>query len=230
MIQSTLLLAYLFSLSPSALAAPMMMERRLWAEQKTGEIDEDQCGEKMKQWRCVFPQKPDCLKAMKDVGGYCRGQVVPDLPEYIDSDSSLATAKKVYLECVATEFSKRYILPLPKDKMDVYNECTGVTPRSKPLSVGFQKAMEYSKTQTTYSCLADGYLRKCFGYSEADCNSLVSKAQLDCTMRFEGEGQKVKDEQNAIEGAGRKITDCALADARKTASSTRKKSSGKDCN
>lgn len=218
-----------FSASP-ALGAPNMIERRIWVEQQTREIEDSQCEEKMKQWRCAISDKPACMKAFKEAGNHCRGQVVPDLPEYVDgSDGSYEKAVKIYVECLATEFSKKHILPMAKDKMDAYNECTGVTPRSKPMSPGLQKAMDFSKTQTTFTCHADGYLRKCFGYSEGDCGSLVSKAQLDCTMRWEAEGKKVKDEQPAIEEAGKKITDCALADARALAAKSRKKATHKDC-
>lgn len=225
-----LLAASLLSL-PAAHAGPNMIERRIWVEQHTREIEESQCEEKMKQWRCAISDKPECLKQFKELGKYCRGQVVPDLPEYVDqNDGTLETATKVYVECLATEFSKKHILPMAKDKMDAYNECTGVTPRSKPMSPGLIKAMDFSKTQTNFTCNDDGYLRKCFGYSEADCKSLVSKAQLDCTMRWEAEGKKVKDEPAPIEEAGRKITDCALGDARALAAKTRKKATHKDCN
>lgn len=219
-----------FSFPAASQAAPTMMERRIWVEQQTREIEDSQCEEKMKQWRCAISDKPACMKAFKELGPHCRSQVVPDLPEYVDgNDGTYEKAVKVYVECLATEFSKKHILPMAKEKMDAYNECTGVTPRSKPLSPGLQKAMEFSKTQTTFTCHADGYLRKCFGYTDGDCGSLVSKAQLDCTMRWEAEGKKVKDEQPAIEEAGKKITDCALADARATAAKTRKKGTHKDC-
>ena len=226
----SLIAAVLILPASAAMAAPNMMERRLWVEQQTREIEEGQCEEKMKQWRCAIPDKPACMAAFKESGKFCRAHVVPDLPEYVDGAEGVAQATKVYVECLATEFSKKHILPMAKEKMDAYNECTGVTPRSKPLAVGFQKAMDFSKTQTTFTCHADGYLRKCFGYSEGDCGALVTKAQLDCTMKMEADGVKVKDEQPAIEETGRKITDCALADARAAAAKARKKAAHKDCN
>ena len=224
------LFAASFLFTASAHCAPNMMERRIWVEQQTKEVEESQCEEKMKQWRCVFSEKPECIKQMKEAGKFCRGHVVPDLPEYVDGAEGVEAASKIYVECLATEISKKHILPMRKEQMDAYNECTGVTPRSKPMSAGLQKAMDFSKTQTTFTCNADGYLRKCFGYSESDCAALLSKAQLDCTMSWEAEGKKVKDEQPAIEEAGKKITDCALAGARATAAKARKKASHKDCN
>ncbi len=211
-------------------AAPNMIERRIWIEQAAKEIEEEQCEEKQKQWRCVFPDKQACIKAMREGGNYCRVHVVPDLPEYVDGEDGLAKATKVVLECLALEFSKKHLVGMPKHKLDAYNECTGLTPRSKPLGVGFQKALDFSKTQTTFTCAEDGFIRKCFGLNDAACKDLVSKAQLDCTMQMEASGQKVKDEEPAIQEAGKKITDCALADARAAAAKARKKSKHKDCN
>lgn len=223
-------LPLLFLLSLPALAAPTMIERRIWIEQQGKEIEDSQCEENQKQWRCVFPNKPDCLQAMREAGKHCRVHVVPDLPEYVDGTPGQATATKIFLECLALEFSKKHLIGMPKDKLTVYNECTGITPRSKPLGVGFQKALEFSKTQTSFTCASDGYLRKCFGYTDEECNSLVDKSRLDCTMRSEAEGKTVKNEDPAIMEAGKKITDCALADARMAANKARKKNTKiKDC-
>lgn len=207
-----------------------MMERRIWVEKYGNEIENDQCGEKQKQWRCVFPEKNDCIKAMREAGNYCRGHVLPDLQEYVDGEEGVNQATKVLVECLAMEFSKKHLVGMPQDKLEAYNECTGVTPRSKPLSVGLQKAMDFSKTQTNFTCTSDGYIRKCFGYNEADCKSLLAKSQLGCTMRMEAEGKKVKDEGPAIEEGGKKITECALADAREAAAKSRKRTKHKDCN
>jgi hypothetical protein len=214
----------------SAAFGATMVERRIWIEHASKEIEDDQCGEKQKQWRCVFPEKNDCIREMREAGKYCRVQVVPDLPEYVDGEEGLATAKKVVIECLALKFSEKHLVGMPQDKLAAYNECTGVTPRSKPLSVGLQKALDFSKTQTNFTCASDGYIRKCFGYSEADCKSLVAKSQQDCTMRMEAEGKKVKDEEPAIQEGGKKITECALADARDSAGKTHKKTNAKGCN
>jgi|GEM_PF-5005430 len=213
----------------SLAAGPNMMERRIWVEQAGNEIENDQCGEKQKQWRCVFPDKNECIKAMREAGKFCRGHVLPELPEYVDGEEGLAQASKVLVECLSLEFSKKHLVGMAKDKLEAYNECTGVTPRSKPLSVGLQKAMEFSKTQTNFTCAGDGYIRKCFGYSEEDCKALLAKSQLGCTMKMEAEGKKVKDEEPAIQEGGKKITECALADARDAAGKARKKTSNKDC-
>ncbi len=222
------LLAVFFS-HPSAHSAPPMLERRIWIEQKAKGIEDKQCEDNQKQWRCVFPQKPDCLAAMREAGAYCRANIVPDLPEYVDGVAGNAEAEKIVVQCLAVEFSKKHLIGMPKAKMDVYNECTGLTPRSKPLSAGFQKALDFSKTQTVFTCAESSFLRKCYGYSESECNALVSKAQTDCSMKAESDGPKVKDEPKAIQEAGKKITDCALAEARSTSVKSRKKSAHTDC-
>jgi len=214
---------------PSAHAAPHMMERRIWIEQKGKEIEQDQCAENQKQWRCVFPEKKDCEKAMRELGTFCAGTLIPDLPEYVDGDEGQAKATQIVVQCLALEFSKKYLIGMPKDKLEVYNECTGVTPRSKPLSQNLQKAMDFSKSQITFTCASDGHLRKCFGYSENECNALLKKTQLDCTMRWEAEGKTVGKDESAIQEAGKKITDCTLGDARQAAAKARKKSKHKDC-
>jgi hypothetical protein len=221
-------LLFLFSLAPTAEAAPIM-ERRIWVEQKGKDVEKEQCEDSQKQWRCIFPVKKDCEGAMRELGKYCGNHVIPDLPEYVDSEETTAKAKQVLIQCLALEFSKKHLIGLPKDKMTAYNECTGVTPRSKPLNPNLQRAMDFSKSQLSFTCAADGYMRKCFGYDEKDCNNMLSKTHLACTMRWETEGKKVAPEEAAVQEAGKKITDCTLAEARATAAKERKKSAHKDC-
>lgn len=219
----------IFIAHTSAAAPPRLMERRIWIDKKAKEIEDDQCGDKQVQWRCIYPVKADCINAAREAGKHCRVHVVPDLPEYVDGEEGEAKALKIVTECLTVQFSKKNLIGMPKATLDAYNECTGAVPRSKPIGAGFQKALEFSKTQTSFSCAEGSYLRKCFGYTEPECKSLMDKSQLTCTMRSEASGTKVKDEPKAVEEAGKKITDCALAEARNTSASSRKKSSHKDC-
>lgn len=222
-------LASLFHAQPSR-AEGSIMERRIWIERAGPPIFEEQCEDNQKRWRCLFKDRPACKKAIKDAFASCQGNVLPDIPEYIDSADSREKANKVVLDCITVEMTKKYILGLPKEKMDEYNVCTGAVPRSKPLSASLQKALDFSKSQTGASCAAGSYLRKCYSLAEGECKDLVAQQQQDCTMKMEADGATVKPDDGSIVEAGRKITDCALADARKKAGANRPKSKDKDCN
>ncbi|MGZ3650171.1 MAG: hypothetical protein ACXVB9_05820 [Bdellovibrionota bacterium] len=218
----------LLLLSRLALAEGIV-ERRIWIESAIDTIKEEQCEDKIRTWRCLFSERTDCIKAMKAAFLPCSTSVVPDLPEYIDSPETKAQATKVVMDCMTGELTKKYILALPRDKMDEYNVCTGVVARSKPLSANLQKAEDYSKTQTTATCATGGFMRKCFNLPQNVCNDTLAKQQHDCTMKMEADGVSVKKEESAIEEAGRKITDCALSNMRKALDATRKRIKDKDC-
>lgn len=230
---SYLAAAITLSLFASTQAFAMrIVERRNWLEKGVAETAIDQCKDEKKQWRCIFTERTACEAGMLELSKACKTSLLPDLPEYIDSAATKERAQKVVVECLSAEFTKKHLIGLSKEKMDDYNVCTGVAQRRRPLSPGIVKAQEFSSTQLVFTCAADGFLRRCHaGVNEGECKGLIDRVQTDCAMRFEDEGVKVgKDNTAQIQEAGKKITDCALADAKKELSATRPKSSRPDCN
>jgi hypothetical protein len=220
-----ILLALLFALPARA----AIVERRIWIEKAINSLKDDLCKDSVKQWRCLFPDRAVCVKAMQEAFVPCSSNVIPDLPEYIDSPETKAQAEKVVTACLATELGRKHILALPREKLDEYNVCTGAMARTKPLNPRLLKALDYSKTLTAGHCSDGSYFRRCYGLSEKDCKDTREKQSLECTMKLETEGQIPKDQESAIQDSGRKITECLLAGMRKELDGKKKKSKAKDC-
>jgi len=204
------------------------VEWSVWAGTAIDTSKEDQCQDKMKVWRCIFPERVDCQKAMKEAYVPCSQSVIPDLPEYIESAESKATATKVVVDCMTTELNKKYVLNMSHEKLDEYSICTGAVARSKPLNTSVQKALEYSKTLTAGHCGNGTFFRKCYGLSEQACKDAKEKESTACAMKMEAEGG-LKSDEASIQEAGRKLTECTLQNLRKTIGASKPKSKDKDC-
>jgi hypothetical protein len=216
-------------LVPPLAQADEIIERRNWIENSIKPLQEELCMPEVKLWHCLFPERAQCSKVLKEFfTTSCSTAIVPDLPEYIDGPETKAKANKVVTDCLTTELTKKYILPLSHSKMDEFSECTGAVPRSKPMNPYLVKALEFSKSQTMSTCAADGFMQKCFTLSEAACNEILQRQQLDCTMNMEKEGVAPKDDL-AAQDSGRKATDCALSKMRTLLTATHKRAKDKDC-
>ncbi len=216
------------SLYASAASAPgAMVERRIWIETAIGHIKEDMCKDNMKAWRCLF-EREKCPRAMENAFASCNPNVIPDLPEYIDSDESKERADKVVKDCMTSVLVKKYIAVLTKDKMDEYKVCTGVMARQKPLNPNIQKALDASKALAAPHCANGTYFRKCFSISDKECNNSLAKHHLDCSMKMEADGVKVNGDDTSVQEAAGMISECGRA-AMRTEFVVNKKSGGKDC-
>jgi hypothetical protein len=220
-------LAAAFTISTAAHAA--IVERRIWIETAIDTIKEDMCQDKMKVWRCLWSDRAACIKVMKETFPTCSGTVIPDLPEYIDSDETKAAAFKVVTDCMSAELGRKYVLPLPKEKMDEYNICTGTVARSKPLNPNLQKALDASKDIMKAHCNNGSFYRKCYSMPENSCREMLDKESLACTMKMEADGVSVKPEPEAIKETATTITNCTNAAMRKNLDSTHHKIKDKDC-
>lgn len=222
-------LVALLCLAPILAHADGIVERRIWIDTAAKHLQDDLCTPNVKLWHCLFPDRVQCGKNLKELfTASCGSALLPELPEYIEGPETAAQANKVVTDCLTAELTKKYILPLSREKMEDFNVCTGAVARSKPMNPQLQKALDFSKTQTTATCATGGFMRKCFSLSPAGCADTLSRQQLDCTMKMEKEGVSPKDAASTEE-AGRKVTDCALSNMRKALDATHKRAKDKDC-